>query len=86
MLIVDLIEAVPGAKISQETTNICGVPAQHVVATGLTSAAHQNQRNIDVYFFRIEPYMYTFMYTFQSPKPNADAQAALLTLCPTTQT
>src|SRR5579872_4970647 len=72
----------PGVTVKSDSELICGETAQHLVAVGVASAEDKARRNVDVFLFRIEPYMYSFMYTFQSAQPKAEAETKRKTFCP----
>lgn len=77
-----IFQQFPGVGIQRSSLQACGQPASRIVVTGVAKPSSPQTNNIEVLAFRAEPAIYSLTYTFKSPAPLPDAEAALLTLCP----
>jgi hypothetical protein len=80
-MIKTALASVPGASLTSDKTVECGLPAEHLIATGIAREA-STQRNFVMFVFRFGPAIYTLQYTFPYAKPMPDAVSALAALCP----
>jgi hypothetical protein len=73
----------PGTVVTRSEVVPCGHQASRVIVTGHATAASPESNNLEIIAFRQEPALFSLTYTFKGPQPLPDAEAALLTLCPT---
>ena len=78
----DALLSMPGVSVKCQNVTVCNESGQHLIALGIASFADQARRNIDVFLFRRKGYLYTFVYSFQSPQPNLDVEKKLKEFCP----
>jgi hypothetical protein len=78
-LIAQALSAIPHASIIQNSAPVCGLTAQHLVATGIANGIRSN---LEVYAFRKDGALYVLEYTFQEKAPDPQAEAFLASHCP----
>jgi hypothetical protein len=78
-LLTQAVSQIQGASVKRDKIDACGAHADRVIVTGL---ANGPRYNIEAIVFRFGDSLVTMSYFFAQPAPEADAEAALLTLCP----
>ncbi len=73
------VSQLPNVNVSRNSVTVCAEPSEHVTVTGIADGTHAN---FEIYAFRKNNALYVLQYTFHSVAPQADAESALLSLCP----
>jgi hypothetical protein len=76
-----VFESIKGASVQLSSIVACGKQGDRLLVTGLDTS--KGRKNIEAVMFRDEPALVTLMYSFPYSKPLPDAEAALMSLCPT---
>jgi hypothetical protein len=81
-MIQSMFQLIPGAVVAQSAVRACGEQAYRVLVTGRNTPSTPGANNLEIIEFRKGPAVYTLAYSFLTPAPLPDAEAALMTLCP----
>ncbi|MGA8534668.1 MAG: hypothetical protein WB615_11210 [Candidatus Tumulicola sp.] len=82
-MIQSMFQLVPGAVVAKSAVQACGEQAHRVIVTGRNTPSNPEANNLEIIEFRKGAALYTLAYSFLTPAPLPDAEAALMTLCPT---
>lgn len=76
-------QLIPGAVVNRSIIQACGEQAYRVLVTGRNTPSNAEANNMEATYFRKGGALYTLIYSFLTPAPLSDADAALMMLCPT---